>query len=631
MFARSGSVWTQQGAKLVGSGAAGNMGAQGASVAISADGSVAVVGGGGDDGETGAAWVYVRSESGWSQQGAKLVPASDGRLQGSVVALSGDGNTIIVGSPDYGVVAPTTVLASHAGEAWVYVRSAGIWTKQSRLIDQGVTSAALSYDGSTALLAIKTPSGSQPAGFVYSRTGGIWSLQGVPLLAADGASRFIQFPVVALSGDGNTAIIGASDDSDGIGAAWVFTRSGGLWAQQGKKLVGIGSAGWPGQGSSVALSADGNTAIVGGRFADNLAGAAWIFARSGSVWSQQGSKIVGTGAVGGALQGQSVSLSGNGSVAVVGGSDDNGRAGAAWVFVRSNGVWTQIGHKLAGDGSIGTALQGSAVAVSADGTEAVIGGPGDNGDVGAAWMFAIPTGPSIAPQGVLNGASFLPEIAPGAWITIQGMNLSATTRSWRTSDFVGGNLPKQLDDVSVTVGGKPAYISFISPTQLNVLTPQDSITGLQPVQVTTAEGKSNAVLATDVALSPALFAFSSQVGRYVAAVGADGRLVGPPNLIPGLLTSPVKPGDIILLFGTGFGPTTPSTPDGASVNPASVANSVTARIGGATAQIQFAGIVSPGLYQFNVVVPPVPNGDNLVLLEVGGKSTQGKVFVPVQP
>jgi uncharacterized protein (TIGR03437 family) len=273
------------------------------------------------------------------------------------------------------------------------------------------------------------------------------------------------------------------------------------------------------------------------------------------------------------------------------------------------------------------------VALSGDGRTAIVGGLDDNGYAGAAWVFvlsAAPSGPFIASGGVVNGASFLPGIAPGTWITIQGANLSATTRSWTGADFSGSNLPTQLDGVSVTIDGKAAYVYFISPTQLNVLSPDDATQGAVPVQVTTAQVMSNVVNAIETALSPALFTFSHQGGKYAAAVRADGTYIGPPNLISGVVTVPATPGDILLLFGTGFGPTTPPSPIGQLINPALLANQVTVQIGGVAANTQFAGIVTPGLYQFNVVVPNVPNGDNAVSLEVSGSSTQPNVFMTIQ-
>jgi hypothetical protein len=177
-------------------------------------------------------------------------------------------------------------------------------------------------------------------------------------------------------------------DGGEIGAAWVFTQSGGVWTQQGSKLVGTGAAGIAGQGQSVALSADGNTAIVGGIFDNSEAGAAWVFTRSDGIWSQQGSKLVGTGAVGKSQQGSPVALSTDGNTAIVGGYFDNSEAGAVWVFTRSGGVWSQHGSKLVGTGAVGNAQQGSSVALSANGNTALVGGYEDNGGAGAAWPFA---------------------------------------------------------------------------------------------------------------------------------------------------------------------------------------------------------------------------------------------------
>ena len=148
------------------------------------------------------------------------------------------------------------------------------------------------------------------------------------------------------------------------------------FTQQGPKLVGTGAVGAAQQGFSVALSADGNTATVGGPGDNSGAGAAWVFTRSGGVWTS--SKLVGTGAVGPARQGFSVALSADGNTAIVGGLDDNSGAGAAWVYTRNGGVWSQQGSKLVGTGAATKARQGSSVALSADGNTAIVGGPGDN-------------------------------------------------------------------------------------------------------------------------------------------------------------------------------------------------------------------------------------------------------------
>jgi hypothetical protein len=192
-----------------------------------------------------------------------------------------------------------------------------------------------------------------------------------------------------------------------VGAAvGIATHALAQFIQQGPKLVCTGAVIPAQQGESVALSADGNTAIVGGYTDNSNAGAAWVYTRSGGVWTQQGSKLVGTGAVGNAEQGgPSVALSADGNTAIVGGFADNSFTGAAWVYTRTGGVWTQQGTKLVGAGAVGNAEQGSHVALSADGNTAMLGGRGDNSGMGAAWVFIQPTIEDCQNGGWLNFVS----------------------------------------------------------------------------------------------------------------------------------------------------------------------------------------------------------------------------------
>jgi hypothetical protein len=203
--------------------------------------------------------------------------------------------------------------------------------------------------------------------------------QGAKLVGAGAVGNAQQGYSVALSRDGNTALVGGFVDNGAAGAAWVFTRSGDTWTQQASKLVGTGAAGNAEQGFSVALSSDGNTALIGGPGDNGTAGAAWIFTRTGANWTQQGPKLVGTGASGAANQGNGVALSSDGNTALIGGPGDNGAAGAAWVFTRSAGIWTQQGGKLVGSGAVGSAQQGYKVALSGDGNTALVGGRADDG------------------------------------------------------------------------------------------------------------------------------------------------------------------------------------------------------------------------------------------------------------
>ncbi len=176
-------------------------------------------------------------------------------------------------------------------------------------------------------------------------------------------------------------------DNTNMGAAWVFTRSGTTWTQQGSKLVGSGNMGSPNQGIAVAINADGNTALVGGYSDNSNLGAAWVFTRSGTTWTQQGSKLVGTGNVGASNQGNAIGLSADGNTALIGGSGDASFLGATWVFTRSGTTWTQQGSKLVGSGYSGSADQGASISVSGDGNTALIGAYRDATNIGAAWIF----------------------------------------------------------------------------------------------------------------------------------------------------------------------------------------------------------------------------------------------------
>jgi hypothetical protein len=247
-------------------------------------------------------------------------------------------------------------------------------------------SVALSADGNTAIVGGWEAEGA----WVFTRSGGTWTQQGKKLVGTGAVGKARQGMSVSLSADGNTAIVGGWSDNGKTGAAWVFTRTGGVWTQQGKKLVGSDAVGSACQGMSVALSADGNSVIVGGPgdnrwdrsvpFGRGAAGAAWVFTRSGGVWTQQGDKLVSTGAM--ERLGTSVALSADGNIAIVGGFAED--TGVALVFSRRGGHWTQA-KKLVGAGAVGKSAP--SVALSADGSIVMVGGSNDNGGVGAAWMF----------------------------------------------------------------------------------------------------------------------------------------------------------------------------------------------------------------------------------------------------
>jgi len=413
---------------------------QGYSVAISADGDTALVGAPYYDSFTGAAWVYTRSGSAWTLQ-AKLSSkeASGNVQQGYSVALSSDGNIALIGGKtDAGT-----------GAAWVFTRSGSTWSERAKLIggeasgdaEQG-SSVALSADGETALIGGYVDEKGVGAAWVFTGSGSSWTQQGKKLVGAHGAGVIEQGTSVALSGDGDTALIGGPFAEKEEGAAWVFTRSGSTWKEQEQLPAGTGAGEKTGQGQSVALSADGSTALIGGPGEDEATGAAWVFTRSGETWSQQGGELLGEDAtLKEAQQGHSVSLSETGNTALIGGYHDDLSVGAAWAFVRSGSTWGEQ-EKLVGTGSVGGfPTQGSSVALSADGETALVGGAGDNGEEGATWVFA------RTPE-----SSAEPEPTPGEKVPITntgGGTASSNTPSGSSSTPGIASTPQAIEELEL--------------------------------------------------------------------------------------------------------------------------------------------------------------------------------------
>jgi hypothetical protein len=186
-------------------------------------------------------------------------------------------------------------------------------------------------------------------------------IQQGPKLTGGGTARGSLFGVsVALSSDGNTALIGGPGDNGYIGAAWVFTRSGSTWTQQGAKLTGSGENGGGDFGSAVALSSDGNTALIGGPGDAAGVGGAWVFTHANGEWTQQGEKLTGSEEGAKGHLGESVALSSDGNTALIGGPGDAASVGGAWVFTHANGEWTQQGEKLTGAGETAEATSAKA-------------------------------------------------------------------------------------------------------------------------------------------------------------------------------------------------------------------------------------------------------------------------------
>jgi len=231
---------------------------------------------------------------------------------------------------------------------------------------------------------------------------------------------------------------------------------------------------------------------------------------------------------------------------------------------------------------------------------------------------------------VANAEGGVATIAPNSWVEIKGSNLAPAgdSRIWQSPDFVMNHLPTALDGVSVTVKGVPAYVYYISPAQVNILTPPNAISGSVPVQVSVNGVVSANSMVQAQAESPSFFIFGS--GPYIAATHANGSYLGPTSLYPGL-TTPAQPGETIVMYANGFGSTSTPVVSGSETQSGTLSPMPVITIGGVAATVTFAGLVAPGEFQFNVVVPPsLANGDQPAIAMYNGLPTQAGTLVTVQ-
>jgi hypothetical protein len=388
----------------------------GNSVAISGDGNTAIVGAFRDDpvdsggttySNAGAAYIFTRSGVTWAQQ-AKISAGdkSNPDFFGWSVAISGDGNTVIVGEyRDDPVDSEGTIIVG-AGSAYIFTRSDVTWAQKAKIsagdkdrFDGFGDSVAISEDGNTVIVGAPDSNDEVGSAYIFTRSGESWTQQ-AKIQAWDKDSGDYFGISVAISGDGNTAIVGAVlEDPEGVnegGSAYIFTRSGGSWYQQAK--INAGDTGvYDLFGYGVGISRDGNTAIVGASGNDpegvTDAGSAYIFTRTGTTWAQQ-AKINAGDTGDNVLFGYGVAISGDGNTAIVGadGDDPGGvsMAGSAYIFTRSGVTWAQKAKISARDKEVDD-LFGGSVAISRDGNTAIVGAEfEDSGglfNAGSAYIF----------------------------------------------------------------------------------------------------------------------------------------------------------------------------------------------------------------------------------------------------
>jgi hypothetical protein len=346
----------------------------GKDVAISGDGLYAIGGAtyeadGGS--RAGAAYIFVKSGGSWSQQ--QKIVASDAATEhwfGNAVAINSDGTYAVVGAYQH------DIYGSNAGAAFIFTRSGSTWTQQQRIVSSSFTATGyfgsdVSINGDGTYVAVGAMG--ENAVEVFTRSGSTWSFQ-ARCQASDGAHNTSFGTTVEISRDGTHLITGDNNKAGG-GAAYVFTRSGTSWSQQ-AKLVSTDLESADYFGYDVALNSDGTYAVVGSAFEDTgqtSAGSAYVFTRSGSTWTQQ-AKIQASDVTGSAFFGSGTSMNSNGTFIIVGAYGLNSRIGSVYIFERSGSTWTQK-LKLRGSDATTTYSDGGAtnVSMNSDGSVVIYG------------------------------------------------------------------------------------------------------------------------------------------------------------------------------------------------------------------------------------------------------------------
>jgi uncharacterized protein (TIGR03437 family) len=235
--------------------------------------------------------------------------------------------------------------------------------------------------------------------------------------------------------------------------------------------------------------------------------------------------------------------------------------------------------------------------------------------------------PVIDNGGVVDTASLGQPLLRGSWGTISGRNLASSTRFWAANDFQGSAMPAVLDGTRVLINGVPAPVYYVSPTLVEFQAPVAIGVGAGVAQVVTAAGASAPMPVAIDEIRPAIFAENASGRNWALAQHADFLRIGPaPN-------TSARPGEIIVLWGSGFGQTYPPMAPGVLLGaPAPLADAagVVVTIGGQPAVVNYAGMSMAGVYQLNVTVPDLPDGDHAVAAIASGRSTAASVLLPVR-
>jgi hypothetical protein len=382
----------QQGSKLTGTGISASA-KLGSAVAISADGSTAVVGVPDDNNSAGAAIVYVKQQNTWVQQGSKLVGTGiEGTLpgkQGSAVAISADGNTIVVGAPGD---------IQNVGCVFIFRRMNNTWQQLGNKI-QGIGSfgtpgtsgfgSAVSIDAAASTIVVGSPNDNTGRGGIWivkkSQTG-IWSNTTSKLIGSNNINNSNFGSSVSISADGSTILVGGRGHAN-RGAAWIYKlENTGIYSEDGGIIYNSSLPTGVNFGSAVATDGVGKTMAIAGVGDNSGTGAVWIYEKNTqtNIWT---STIKLTPTSTGVNFGSAIALSLTGNHLVVGSRLQTSNNGSAVIYAKQNNSWNTTPSTLLVNDNSGAANIGTSVALSTNLTTLIVGGNSDNSNAGAAWIF----------------------------------------------------------------------------------------------------------------------------------------------------------------------------------------------------------------------------------------------------
>lgn len=515
-------------------------------------------------------------------------------LTGATIAasgLGGNGLFAAAGGASITMTGGSILCTAQFGHGVLAVSSGSVTLNNVSITTEGGNGAALANDIAAATITANhvtaVTSGQGSPGIYAIGTGTVITANDSTLTATNetGAAATGGGKVVLT----NTVVTGSSSAiktlNQGSATSTVTVTGGSLASTSGDAIYGTGEPLTVSlSGGTTVSAASGNlvNAVTSGVVTLNLSGenvsGKLVADSTSTITANLTNQTVWSGAATNAAisldAASSWNVTANSTIATL--ADSAGVSGTSITNISGNGYIVYYNGSLSGNSYLGGKIYALA-----------------NGGYLAPAGSSVAMAPSINSGGAANAASGASGIAPGAWISIYGANLAAGTAQVGTADLVSGYLPQTFQGTSVTINGNPAYIDYASPSQLNVQAPTDASTGTVTVTVTTASGSST-ITATMAQAMPGIFAAS---GYALAVRPSDGAILSA--------SVPAKPGDLISLYATGLGATSPAVDPGLVFSGTYYATptlpSVT--IGGMNAPVSFAGLVGAGLYQINLTVP----------------------------